>query len=384
MERKIKLLAQKTDEKFVLEIVGDEKLKYLKDKAGGGKVILSAFVICQEGPVMGSSVDGEGQHNGFIEGYWSQDGVFKFNIKLTESISNRHLFAYNSHFDKNRKPIGEVVGNKILMIKGKLSSVCVIHMFDIDNGYEYENISMEADIRYTEEYDMNGKKKKIIDGVYDITAVALGGKTEQPGVPGAVKIAKIAANDPRPFSIADVPFNELVREVQKRNTKPDQLFTIKDMLGETHVEDGVVHVTGGDREFIKEWRKREQSIKESYDKKLKELECQVTELKQFERKAKAVELRPQVVDKIIKESKDTKFAEYVKRIKDDIQVDIEKGVDENIASVTKNLNDSYDKIKDLVGVPSSNGTTEPFQSNETLPQPSEGEGNSNNAPYGGW
>lgn len=378
----MKILAQKTDEKFVLEIVGQEKLKYLKDKAGGGKVILSAFIICQEGPVMGSTVDGEGQHDGFMEGVWTQEGVFKFNIKLAEAIGNRHLFAFNSHFDKNRKPVGEVVANKILMIKGKLSSVCVVHMFDIDNGYEYENISMEADLRYTEEYDMSGKKVNKIDGVYDITAVALGGQKEKPGVPGAVKIAKIAANDPRPFNIKDISFSELMKELESRNIHPTQIYSVKDILGETNVEDGVVHITGGDREVIKEFRKREQAIKESYTKKIKELEGQVTELKQFESKAKVIELRPQVVDKIIQESKDTKFTEYVKRMKDDISIDIEKGLEDNITSVTKQISESYNKIKDLVGVPSSNGSSEPFQTNEALPQPSGEE--PNNAPYGGW
>ena len=347
---KFKFFQSELSNEQIIELADTAKVNALKEKLGVDKVNLCAYVLATTG-FSYPTIEGEG----VTELEWTPTSVRDVTRKTIEAIKSKEVYAFSSHTE--REKVGEVVGAMDYIFNGKISSLVVVAMYDERRA---DAISMEADIKFD--------KNKVL-GVNSIDAVAVtDSRIMEPAIKGAYQIAKIAANEPINLSI--VGFQDLVNELKKRKVYPSQLFSEEEIFGRIEkLEDGTIQVIGGDREFIKTQRKKEEEFKASYEKKIKELEENALKLAQDSSKLKAIETLPKIKDAVLKEIKDENFKKYVDKTIGDITIDSSLEFEGQVKEAEKSLKAGYEKIKDLIGEKEQEALPEPLKEPSSTSNP---------------
>lgn len=187
--------------------------------------------------------------------------------KPLEWTSNSILSLYNNvkagiqaflghgktRIDNTRESIGEVVGQSIQTIGGKLQHYVALAS---DKDHQYNVISMEADVKYSDT-----PTKGIVERVTEITGLALGIKgIDIPGVEGAELIASMqffengnSTNTETNTTQTRKQMNDQEVKEYLRNRNPSDFFDLSKIIGKVKIsENGKLEYDGeGDPKVAK-------------------------------------------------------------------------------------------------------------------------------------
>jgi len=158
---------------------------------------------------------------------------------------------------------------------------------------EYENLcglfpscSIELEYESSKKNDTTNTIKKVLQ----VMAVALLREDIPPAFENAKKLGTVFAERRNvKMELSTVKFSELVGELRARKVKFDQLFDFQELLGREKEENGKVVFEGGDRVFKEHVYAMRDSIQAKGNKRIQELEAELTKVKsELEEKSKVI------------------------------------------------------------------------------------------------
>jgi len=237
---------------------------------------LKAYVVGHEGEARGNLIG-----VGNIIKKWYGDMIKKLNEKINIGLQLFHGHAATND-TAGRVPIGEVVGNKLMNIKDRLSSVVACWIYPDYRHLPLDVASIEADVNL----EGDAKSELYVADVNEITGIALGNsEIETPGFPGATLLGQLQAfvAEKEKFHITlfkkgdnmDITLADLKKAIQEDKLQPTDIFSHEVLFADPaikeHVQEKIQNARGYD---VRQYEKLVDK-KAEIEQKLKDAETQI-------------------------------------------------------------------------------------------------------------
>lgn len=228
------------------EVLGLISPRVIKDiKREDPMPMFKAFIVGQEGESRPKIVG-----LGATVQRWFQSAIEKLTEKLGLGLPVYHNHTPTNK-DRNRPPIGEVVGKAMKNIQGSLSSIIVAYIFPQFKDLPLDVASIEAGIMVPQdsrEFDV-----KDVD-IQEVTGIALGNsQTNKPAFPGATLLAQLQAFAEKSGSGGGdekMTLDEIKKAIQEGKHNPSDVFSpttlTSDPFIKEHVEEKINNAKGYD------------------------------------------------------------------------------------------------------------------------------------------
>jgi len=279
-------------------------------------------------------------------------------IKKGTKVFNQHQSGTNDH--TGRIPIGEVMGNKLVELKDKVTTIAAFYIYPEFRDKQLDVASIEADI----EFGTDDGGQSFPTSIQNVTGIALSNsEIDSPGFPGATLLASVAAFHGQFNEVKTMNLTELKQAIQEGGYSPSKLFSADQLIADSQI---IEHVKK-EKHNLYEQNQRLQNdvtvLKEAAVKKDNEHASEVKILKSEGLKGKA----GIILDKIFTDRKytekqieyakshlsrfqseatdDTSFEEDLKKFADAEMEDMEKTSELLGVKIDTQSDDSKDKKK---------------------------------------
>lgn len=302
--------------------------------------MFKAFCIGHEGTATPKIVD-----VGSTVQRWYQTAIEKLTNKMGLGLPAYHNHAATNK-EKNRPPIGEIVGKVMKKINGFLSSIAVAYIFPQFKDLPLDIASIEADIQVpygSREFDVDD-----ID-VLDVTGIALGNsQTDKPAFAGATLLATLQAMAEKPNKGDNkMTLEEIKAGIQEGKFKPSDLFGAKELTLDPFIAEFVKDETSNLRGYQYRKLKEAEEKAEAAEKDKTALKAQVETFERAQGKMQAREAFDGILKERPKLAADPRLIKFVQKA-------FEKGfTPKDTAKVKDELNkfvdDQVTEFADLMG-----------------------------------
>jgi DNA-binding transcriptional MerR regulator len=268
--------------------------------------LFKAFIIGQEGESRPKIVG-----VGATVQRWFQSAIEKLTEKLGLGLPVYHNHTPTNK-DRNRPPIGEVVGKAMKNIQGSLSSIIVAYIFPQFKDLPLDVASIEAGVMVPEdsrEFDV-----KDVD-IQEVTGIALGNsQVNKPAFPGATLVAQLQAMAEKPHQgDNNMTLDEIQKAIQEGKFKPSDVFMptalTSDPFIKEHVEEKINNAKGYD---IRKRQDLEEKVS-TLEKDKKALQDELASSKTSVLKTKAKETFEAVLGERPKLKEDGRLSKFVRK-----------------------------------------------------------------------
>jgi len=238
-------------------------------KAKDPRPLFKAFVIGHEGEARGRLVG-----VGNVVKRW-----FKSMVEKLHELIQPGLRLFHGHVATNdaagRIPVGEVVGKRLLNIKGGLSSVVACWIYPHYRHLPFDVASIEADIDLREDRNSN----LYVTDVKQVTGIALGNsEIDTPGFPRATLLGQLQAFAKHNYPKGDenmITLEEVKQAIQENKFRPSDLYDpealFADPIISERVREKISNVRGYDIRKFEELTKERVALEKRLEEKEREL-----------------------------------------------------------------------------------------------------------------
>lgn len=285
---------------------------------------------------------------------WYQAAIEKLTNKMRLGVSAFHNHAATNK-EKNRQPVGEIVGKVMKKINGLLSSIAVAYIFPQFRDLPLDVASIEADIQVpygSREFDVDD-----ID-VLDVTGIALGNsQIDKPAFAGATLLATLQAMaEKTPQGDNKMTLEEIKAGIQEGKFKPSDLFGAKELTSDPFIVEHVKDETNNLRGFQFRKLKEAEEKAEASEKEKTGMKAKLETYERAQGKMKARETFDAILKERPKLAGDPRLIKFVQKAfeKTFTGTDEAKVKDE----LNKFIDDQVTEFADLMGEAKGAGNTD--------------------------
>ena len=300
MKQELQGYSTSLSEETLAEIVGKDHYQAVKAQNPGA--VIKAFVLAHVGTSK-PKILGKGQ----AVIHWSLKAIQSVSEKVQAAMT-KGLALFDGHGETNshegRRPIGEVIGETVIDVAGKMASVIVALITDKAVADRSDCCSVEADAEI-EEID---RGQYIAHSVNEVSAVALANRQRHaPGFPGANELFAVQAfneleDEPKKGAVPmseEMTFEQLRAECKRHKAQISQIVSPSEAFGErVLMPDGTIFFKGGDKQFNSFLVDYEQQIRGETAKERQLAADLQKENETLKSQLSRYEARPKVLDKL--------------------------------------------------------------------------------------
>jgi len=301
---------------------------------------LMAFVVGQEGEARPTMLG-----IGTTVQRWFTSAIERLTDRLM--LGTPAYYEHTHPQERNRQPIGEIVGKALRHIKGTLSSIAVTYIFPMFRDLPLDIASVEASILMptdTREFDVTDLDVK------EVTGVALGhSSTNNPAFPGATLLAQLQAfaeKIPEQGDQTNMTLDEIKKAIQEGKHKPSDIFSPKELTSDPVIADYVDEKTTNLKGYqVRKLQEVDQKV-ETLEKEKKELMTKVEAHEKTIAKGRAKETFDKVIVERPKLKEDGRLLKFVQKAFEKSfdpkkEAELKKEIDEFVDSQVKEYQELF-------------------------------------------
>ena len=227
---------------------------------------------------------------------WTKDAINQFCNRLQEKLKVKELAVIDKHSSSGAVvTIGDLFGAESVEENGKVAVYADVFLYN-----EQTNLKTCSPECYVELETKNG-----VDVVTNVISVdALSVSNDAPAFKEARQVGYAFANQVTPEQLRQVSLDTIKEALLLKRVKPSQIFSDEELFGvETRLDDGSVHVDGGDVSILRKFNEKISQIKKEFDVKMKSIADEKDALAGDAHSFNVINTRNKIVDNIKKSQK---------------------------------------------------------------------------------